>query len=225
MGAFAAAIGRDDDVSLVCEVKVRSPRDGDLLGDRDPGEYARKLVAAGATAVSVVTEADHFGGSLAVLEAVREAVDVPLLAKDFLGTGADIDRLADAGADAVLLIVADLEPDRLAALHDHARERGVDALVETHTGGEVATANEVGAPVVGINNRDIEALELDDGGVERTERLAPQVREGALVVSESSLSTRAEVRRAAAAGADAVLVGTAVLLAEDPGAKVGSLGP
>jgi indole-3-glycerol phosphate synthase len=207
-------------VFLLSEVKVRSPRDGELLAGRDPAATARAMVDAGADGVSVVTEPEHFGGSLGLLESVAAAVDVPVLAKDFVTTREDVDRLRDRGADAVLLIASELPEEALGALYRHCLDAGVDPLVETHTEDEVAFANDLGAPLVGVNNRDIGRLERDDGGVERTESLAPLVRDDALVVSESSLSSPAEVARAVAAGADAALVGTAVLAAPDVEAPI-----
>ncbi|MFB6131112.1 MAG: indole-3-glycerol-phosphate synthase [Salinigranum sp.] len=223
MGKLTRAVGRvtgSEPVFLLSEVKSRSPRDGDLLCGRDPAALAREMVEAGADGVSVVTEAEHFGGSDELLATVREAVDVPILAKDFVETRADVDAAHSRGADAILLISGDLDVDRLADLVDYCEDLGIDPLVETHTRAEVEVANGLRARLVGVNNRDIQQLELDDSGVERTERLAPLVRSGARVVSESSLSTREEVRRAVDAGADAVLVGTSILRASDPGEQI-----
>jgi indole-3-glycerol phosphate synthase len=225
-GPLEAAIREvtaSDPVFLLAEIKIRSPRDGQLVGDRDPAALAREMADAGAGGVSVVVESEHFGGSLELLETVDAAVDVPVLAKDFFTTEAAIDRAVSHGADAVLLISGDLSVGRRAALIEHCRDAGVSALLETHTPAEVEAANDLGAPIVGINNRDIDRLELDGGGVERTERLAPRVHDDAVILSESSLSSAEEVSRAVAAGADAVLVGTAILNAPDPRAKIGEL--
>jgi indole-3-glycerol phosphate synthase len=208
---------------LVAEIKVRSPRDGDLLGDRDPAALAREMVDAGAGAISVVVESEHFGGSRELLETVAEAVEVPVLAKGFFTTEAAVDRVVASGADAVLLISGDLSPERRAALVAHCLDAGVSPLLETHSREEIETANDIRAPLVGINNRDIDRLELDDGGVERTERLAPLVHDDAVILSESSLASPAEVERAVAAGADAILVGTAILNASDLRAKIDAL--
>ncbi|MFB6147138.1 MAG: indole-3-glycerol-phosphate synthase [Halobacteriaceae archaeon] len=228
MGALTAGIERvtsTEPVYLLGEVKVRTPRDGDLLDDRDPAAVARALTDAGAHGVSVVTESEHFGGSLDLLTAVREAVGEPVLAKDFVASRADVDQLAERGADAVLLISGDLDDARLADLVAYCRDRGVDPLVETHTRDQVETANRLGCRLVGINNRDIQRLERDDGGVERTETLAPAVRSDALVVSESALTSGAAVRRATDADADAVLVGTRLLTAPAVGDAVEELLP
>jgi indole-3-glycerol phosphate synthase len=210
-------------VFLLSEVKPQSPRDGDLLRGRDPAGLARRMVAGGADAISVVIEGEHFGGDVELLETVASSVDVPILAKDFFETRHGIDRAADHGADAVLLISNELSRSELETLYEHCLAAGVTPLVETHTPAEIRTANELGAPLVGINNRDIGQLELDDGGVERTERLASQVHDEAFVVSESSLSTPGEIRDAVDAGVDAVLVGTAILQADNAEAKVKQL--
>lgn len=223
LGTAIRGVTATDPVFLLGEIKVRSPRDGPLVGDRDPATLAREMVAAGAHGVSVVVESEHFGGSLQLLETVAAAVDVPVLAKGFFTTTADVDRAADRGADAVLLISGDLRTDRRARLVDYCLEAGVSPLLETHTRAEVETANDIDAPLVGINNRDIDRLELDDGGVKRTERLAPLVHDDAVILSESSLSSAADVSRAVAAGIDAVLVGTAILNAPDLPAKVDEL--
>jgi len=212
-------------VFLLAEIKVRSPRDGPLVGDRDPAALAREMVDAGADGISVVVEPEHFGGSLGLLETVDAAVDVPVLAKDFFTIEAAVDRAVSHGADAVLLISGDLSTRRRDALLEHCRDAGASPLLETHTRAEVEAANDLGAPIVGSNNRDIDQLEIDDGGVERTERLAPQVHDDAVVLSESSLSSAEEVSRAVAAGADAILVGTAILKAPDPRAKISELTP
>nr|NLI49490.1 indole-3-glycerol-phosphate synthase [Propionibacterium sp.] len=198
------------------EVKVRSPKEGDLLAGRDPVAYARLMAAAGVAGISVVTEPEHFGGSLDLLRTVAAAVGVPVLGKDFVTTPAQVDALADAGAAAVLLIAAHLTPAALADLVAHAHTRGVEALVEAHTAEEVRTVADVPADLFGINNRDITLLEVDDGDVTRTGRLARLYPPGRPVVSESAIGSPTDVRRAAAAGADAVLVGTAALRAPDP---------
>ena len=126
-----------------------------------------------------------------------------------------MEQAVDRGADAVLLTRSELSTETLTTLYQHCLDTGIDPLLETHTEAEIEFANELEAPLVGINNRDIGQLELDDGGVELTELLAPHIHDDALIVSESSLSSASEVSRAAAAGADAVLIGTAILKAED----------
>jgi indole-3-glycerol phosphate synthase len=210
-------------VFLLSEVKTQSPRDGDLLRGRDPAELVRQMVAGGADGISVVIEGEHFGGDVELLETVAASVDVPILAKDFFETPEEIDRAVDHGADAVLLISNQLSESKLEALYEHCLIADVTPLVETHTLAEIRTANELSAPLVGINNRDIGQLELDDGGVERTKRLASRVHDEAFIVSESSLSSPEEISEAVDAGVDAVLVGTAILQANSAGAKVEQL--
>lgn len=200
---------------VISEVKARSPKEGDLLAGRDPAAYARLMASAGVAGISVVTEPEHFGGSMEVLRAVVAAVDLPVLAKDFVTTSAQIDAFAEAGAAALLLIAAHLDPDTLAELIDHARSRGIETLVEAHTAAEAATVGALPADLLGINNRDITVLEVDDTDVSRTAELAGHYPAGRPVISESSIASLDDVRRAAAAGADAVLVGTAALRAPD----------
>lgn len=213
-----------DRTFLIADIKAKSPRSGDLIGDRDPGHLARKMVGAGAQAISVVIEPEHFGGDMEMLERVREAVDVPLLAKDFVDGRERIGEVKSRGADAVLLIGSMLSEARLKDLFSSCGRMGIEPLVETHTSGEIRLAADLNAELVGINNRDITKLETDPGGVGRTELLAKLVREGSLVISEGSIKSRGDVQRAVEAGADAVLVGTAILKAHDLGEKVRELG-
>lgn len=200
---------------VISEVKVRSPKEGDLLAGRDPAAYARTMASAGVAGISVVTEAEHFGGSLELLRTVVAAVDLPVLAKDFVTSPAQVDELAACGAAAMLLIAAHLDGATLSGLVEHARTRGIETLVEAHTAGEVRTVAGLEGDLLGINNRDITVLEIDDTDVSRTTELAGLYPPGRPVVSESAISSAADVRRAATAGADAVLVGTAALRALD----------
>ncbi len=205
---------------LIADIKPLSPRDGELVGSRDPAELARILVDGGACALSVVTEPKHFGGSLQTLRRVCEAVPVPVLRKDFLSTAAQIDESKEAGAAAVLLILAST-PDPLSSnLFCRAGQLGLEVVVEVHTRGEIERALALSPSVIGINNRDILKLEKDSGDVRITEELAPLIPPGILKLSESSLRTGEDIRRAIRAGADAVLVGTAVLQAPHPAAFV-----
>ena len=199
-----AAAGR---VPVVAEVKPTSPTtDGER--DDDPVELAEGMVAGGATALSVLTEPDFFGGSTARLERIREAVDVPVLRKDFVVREAQLDAVA---ADLVLLIARFLDAEgteSLAELYDAAEARGFQPLVEVHTREELEQALDVGAEVVGINNRDLAKLEVDLGTFER---LAPDVPDDVTLVAESGIATEADVRRMREAGADALLIGTAIM--------------
>jgi indole-3-glycerol phosphate synthase len=205
-GALAAADG-DGRVPVVAEVKPTSPTtDGERTDD--PVELAAAMVAGGAAALSVLTEPEHFGGSTATLERVREAVDVPVLRKDFLLHEAQLDAVA---ADAVLLIARflgeDLEP-MLAA----ARERGFQVLVEVHDEAELERALDAGADIVGVNNRDLAALEVDLGTFERVADSLPAAeREGVTLIAESGIGTVEDAARMREAGADGLLVGSAIM--------------
>jgi indole-3-glycerol phosphate synthase len=208
------------EVPVICDIKPCSPRDGDLLEARDPADLARSLESAGACALSVVTETKHFGGSLEMLGRVTRATPLPVLRKDFLSTPDQVTESHEAGARAVLLIMATMTDDVAKSLFLRARELGVESLVEVHTGEELARALRLEPAIIGINNRNILELETDTGDVRVTEELAPRVPESALIISESSLQSLTDVERALRAGADAVLVGTAVLQATDLRARL-----
>ncbi|MFB6124685.1 MAG: indole-3-glycerol-phosphate synthase [Halanaeroarchaeum sp.] len=202
---FVGAIDRTaaaGDVPVVAEIKPTSPTTEGTRED-DPADLARAMVAGGATALSVLTEPEHFGGSPASLARVREAVEVPVLRKDFVRSVEQLDAVA---ADAVLLIVRFVED--LPALLAGARERGMTPLVEVHSRAELATAVEAGADLVGINNRDLSQLAVDLGTFERVAAAAP---EGLTLVAESGIAGPADARRLLDAGADALLVGSAIM--------------
>jgi indole-3-glycerol phosphate synthase len=203
---------------VLSEIKVRSPKDGDLLRGRDPGELATAMAGAGIAGLSVVTAPEDFDGDLELVRRIRRRVDVPILRKDFTREVTDLDETVEAGADAILLTVALLDDETLGVLHDAAHARGLETLIETHTEAELARVGALGLQpdLLGINNRDIKLLERDDGDVSRTERLAAYAHEGQLLLSESSIDGAQAVRRARKAGADAVLVGTWILTADDP---------
>jgi indole-3-glycerol phosphate synthase len=212
-------------VALVAEVKRRSPSAGSLRERLDPADLTRAYAAAGASAVSVLTEPRRFGGSLADLERAAAAVDVPVLRKDFLVEPAQVLESREAGADAVLLIARLLGPDRLRELLTCATEAGLEALVEAHSVEEVAHAVGVGARVVGVNNRDLSTLSTD---LARSFQVAREARERgvswpAIAVSESGIRTRDEVLELARAGFRAVLVGESLLRAADPARAVRAL--
>ncbi|MFC6736156.1 indole-3-glycerol phosphate synthase, partial [Halolamina salina] len=198
--AAAEAEGR---TPVVAEVKPTSPTtEGE--SDADPVELAEEMVAGGAAALSVLTEPEHFGGSVEHYERVREAVDVPVLRKDFLLEEAQLDAVE---ADVVLLIARFLGDD-LAPMIEAARDRGMQVLVEVHSEAEVERAVAAGAEIIGVNNRDLAALEVDLGTFEE---VAPAVPEDATLLAESGISTPAEVRRMREAGADGLLIGTAIM--------------
>lgn len=212
------AVRRSGRMAVIPDIKVRSPKEGALLRGRDPVELAKLLEAAGAAALSVVTEEESFGGSLELLEKVCCAVQVPVLRKDFIQDETQLKESQEAGADAVLLIAAHLEGPRLARLHEAAHRLGLETLIEVHTEAELKSVIGLQLDALGINNRDILQLERDGGTVATTERLARLVPDSIVLISESGIATVDDVRRAARAGATAVLVGTAILQADDPAA-------
>ena len=204
--AFAAATA-DGRVPVIAEVKPTSPTtDGEH--EADPAALAEAMVAGGAAGLSVLTEPDHFGGSTAALERVRAAVDVPVLRKDFLVREAQLDAVA---ADAVLLIARFLGDD-LPALVDAARDRGMEPLVEVHTVAELDRALAAGATFVGVNNRDLGRLAVDLDTFPRVAETLPADRaDDVTLVAESGIGNEADVRLMREAGADALLIGTAIM--------------
>jgi len=202
---------------VVAEIKRRSPSRGEIRADFDPVACAKACAEAGAAALSVLTDERWFGGRLDDLGAVRAAVDLPLLRKDFVLDAYQIDEARVAGADAVLLIAAVLEPDALAALRRHAARRGLDALVEVHDEAELEAARAAGADLLGVNNRDLRTFAVD---LATTERLAPRVPEGTVLVAESGILRHADVERLERAGAHAVLVGEALMREPDVAAAL-----
>ncbi|AFO59344.1 indole-3-glycerol phosphate synthase [Natrinema sp. J7-2] len=197
--ADAEADGR---VPLIAEVKPTSPT-AEGTRDDDPVELARAMVAGGAAAISVLTEPSHFGGSPEALTRIREAVDVPVLRKDFIVDESGMDLVE---ADLLLLIVRFV--DDLEALVAAARERGFQPLVEVHDRDELETALEAGADLIGVNNRDLATLEVD---LETVESVAPNVPEDVTLIAESGVSSPGDVRRMREADADALLVGSAIM--------------
>ncbi len=210
---------------VLAEIKVRSPKEGDLLRGRTPEELARAYASRPIAGISIVTEPDDFGGSLDLIRRVAPLVDAPILRKDFIRTAAGLEETAAAGASAVLLTVGVLGLDLLGELHAVAQGCGLETLVETHDASELAgfLALGVAPDLLGINNRDILVGETDDGDVSLTEAIAAAVPEGWLVLSESAISGPEDALRARAAGADALLVGTAILRAADPGEAIDGL--
>jgi len=198
---------------VIAEVKRRSPSRGDIRIDLDPAALAVAYAAGGACAISVLTEPHHFAGSPADLLAVRAAVELPVLRKDFVTTAYQVWEARAWGADAVLLIVAALEPAELRALLDETAEAGLDALVEVHTVAEAEVAAAAGASLVGVNARDLATLQVDPGRFADVRRALPG---GTVLVAESGIRDRAEVQAAGDAGADAVLVGETLVRADDP---------
>jgi indole-3-glycerol phosphate synthase len=223
-GAIRAANARRG-ITVIPDIKSRSPKEGDLFRGRNPVGEAARLAAAGAPVLSVVTEAAHFGGSAALCAAIAAAVNVPILRKDFITSADEIKRSADMGAAAVLLICATVSDALLKTLYETALGCGLEPLVEAHTAAELTRALALGARLVGINNRDITAFETDDGGVSHSKSLLERIPRHVLKISESGILTRADVVAAQAAGADAALVGTALWSEPDVAAAYGRLTP
>jgi indole-3-glycerol phosphate synthase len=197
-------------VGVIAEIKRASPSKGVLAEAVDPAELGRRYSSAGADAISVLTEVHRFNGSLDDLAAVRAAVDVPLLRKDFLFDQYHLYQARATGADAALLIVAMLEQGALRDLLELCRELGLAPLVEVHAEGEVERALSAGADVIGINNRNLHTFEVD---LAVTERLRPLVPNDCVVVGESGVFGASQVARLRAAGVDAILVGEALMRA------------
>jgi indole-3-glycerol phosphate synthase len=218
-GSFRAALERDG-IGVIAEFKRRSPSAGELRAGADVAEVAAAYERGGAVALSVLTETPNFGGSLDDLRAARAACGLPVLRKDFVVDEYQLHEARAAGADAVLLIVAALEPAQLGELHSRARALGLDVLVEVHDEAELAVAREAGADIVGVNNRDLRDFSVD---VDRTERLLAQMPDGALVVSESGIHSPEQLRRLQARGVAAVLVGERLMRAPDPQAALACL--
>ncbi len=211
--SFAEALRGGETLALIAEVKRRSPSAGIIRADLDPAGHAVRYSAAGASAISVLTEGPHFGGSLDDLVAVGAAVQIPRLRKDFILDELQLLEAKGSGASAALLIVRILTPLRLRKLVDFAREIGIDTLVEAHTQSEALVALEAGAEIIGINSRDLDTFALDpDKAWELLAALPPD----RIAVAESAMQNVADVQKAAVAGADAVLVGTALSAAADP---------
>ncbi len=216
---FAGALRRDT-VALIAEVKRASPSKGLLVTDFDPAAIGAIYAQNGADCISVLTDERFFQGNLAHLQAVRTAAGVPLLRKDFIVAPYQVYEARAGGADAVLLIVAALADGALADLHALAREMRLAALVEVHDERELARALNIGAQLIGVNNRDLKTFDVD---VETTARLAALVPPEVTLVAESGIVTAEDVRRMGQAGADAVLVGEALMRAADTAGAVRAL--
>ncbi len=216
---FGEALTRPG-LSVIAEFKRRSPSAGEIRPGATPSEIARSYDEAGAAALSILTDEAHFGGALLDLHEARAACVLPVLQKDFIVDRYQLYEAAVAGADAVLLIVAALHQDLLSALYDEARELDLDVVVEVHEEPELETALSVGAEVIGINNRNLDDFSVD---VQTTYELITDVPAGKTVVSESGIAERATLDELERVGVDAVLIGEALMRADDPGAKLREL--
>ena len=218
--AFVRALREGPSPRVIAECKRRSPSRGILRSDYDAPAHARGYAAAGAAAISVLTEPTFFDGSLEDLQRVRRAVDVPLLRKDFIVTRYQVLEAAASGADAVLLIVGALQPPELAALLADTRAAGLSALVEVHDRDELARATDAGAEVVGVNSRNLRTLGVDTS---LHGALGPLLPRGIVAVAESGLRDRGDLVRLEGAGYHAFLVGERLIAEADPGAALAQL--
>lgn len=210
---LGALRNRDGAVKIISEVKRSSPSKGALAQIPDPAALASVYEAGGASVVSVLTEQRRFHGSLADLDAVRAAVDIPILRKDFIVTPYQIHEARAHGADLVLLIVAALEQNALVSLLERTRSLGMEALVETHSRLEALRALDAGASIIGVNARNLKTLEVDRSTVEQVIDVIPQ---DVIAVAESGVAQAHDVFEYAKWGADAVLVGEALVTSGDP---------
>ena len=206
-------------LAAIAEIKRRSPSAGDLRPDADPARLAAELEAAGAAAVSVLVD-ERFAGSPADLAAARSASRLPLLAKGFFSEERELHELRELGADAVLLLLRDLDDSQARRLMDAAEELGLDTLVEAHDAEELERAVALGAQVIGVNARDLSTLEIDRRAQLALVERAPRDR---VVIAESAIASRAQGAEAELAGADAILVGSTLMRAADPAAKLSEL--
>jgi indole-3-glycerol phosphate synthase len=214
------ALGRGDRVTVIAECKRRSPSRGVLRWNYDPAAIARQYEAAGAAALSVLTEPTFFDGELSHLTQVRAVVSTPVLRKDFILDPYQVWEAKAAGADAVLLIVAALDDGDLLALLAEARAASLEALVEVHDEEELGRALAAGASIVGVNNRDLRTLRVD---LETSRRLAPLFPAGVHAVAESGLRTAADLRELHARGYRGFLIGERFMTADEPGAALAQL--
>jgi indole-3-glycerol phosphate synthase len=210
---FARPLRAGASPRVIAELKRASPSKGLIRADVDPSKLARDYAAAGAVALSVLTDGPFFRGSLEDLRKARAAVEIPVLRKDFLIDPLQVLEARAAGADAILLIVAAFEGAQLQELLAATREQGMGALVEVHTRGELEEALEAGAEIIGINNRDLRTFRVD---IEVTRGLLAYT-DGRTIVSESGIDDAATIRTLEAAGVHAFLVGEALMRAPDPG--------
>jgi indole-3-glycerol phosphate synthase / phosphoribosylanthranilate isomerase len=218
MGRFRDALAADG-LAAIAEVKRRSPSAGDLRPDADPAVLASAFERAGAAAVSILVD-ERFGGSVDDLRAARAAASLPLLAKGFFRDESQLRELREAGADAVLLLLRDLDDGQARTLLSAAEELGLDALVEAHDEPELRRAVALDANPIGINARDLSTFEIDRQAQLRLVEVAPRDR---LVIAESAIAARAQAAEAELAGADAVLIGSTLMRAPDPAAKLAEL--
>jgi indole-3-glycerol phosphate synthase len=217
---FYEAIDHGGQLRIIAEIKKASPSKGVLRGDFDPVKIALGYARSGASALSVLTDEKFFMGSLTYLRAVREAVDIPLLRKDFIIDPYQVYEARLYGADALLLIVSALGQDALRGLLALTRSLGMDAVVEVHDEEELERALDAGSRIIGINNRDLRTFEVDLGVSARLARMIPG---GVIAIAESGISSGADIKRLRDQGVHVFLIGETFMKAPDPGAELKSL--
>lgn len=217
---IVAALDQCSQVAVIAEIKRRSPSAGDLAQGVNPAKLAATYQAGGASAISVLTDGPFFGGSIDDLRQAREAVDLPILRKDFVVDVMQVIQARAAGADAVLLIAAALEAGHLAELYQCCGSLGMHALIEVHRADELDKVLDLDPPLIGINNRDLSTLKVD---LATCLNIRPLIANHALVVAESGIQGPDDVKRLLAGGLDAFLVGTRLMLAGDPQAALSAL--
>jgi indole-3-glycerol phosphate synthase len=216
--ALSAALKASNKISIIAEFKRKSPSKGEIRRNADPVNITRAYAAGGASAVSVLTEEDYFDGSLDDLRAVRQAIALPILRKDFVIEDYQIYESAAAGADAILLIVAALDDAALTRLRQIAEvELGMDTLVEVHTREEMDRAINTGAKLIGVNNRNLTTFEVS---LDTSEQLASLASDDVVLVSESGIETADDIQRLSSFGYRGFLIGQSLMRAEDPGEAI-----
>lgn len=210
---FHEQIKQATKMSIIAEIKRASPSKGPIQMNVDPVKQAKKYEALGASAISVLTDQPFFNGSMEDLKAIRTAVKLPILCKDFIIDPIQIDQAKAAGANIILLIVAALEEEALKELYTYAKQLELEVLVEVHNEEEMKRALQIGAQLIGVNNRDLKSFTVD---LTMTEKLSKMVTDpNVIFISESGLQTKEDVKRVAAAGAEAILVGETFMRSKD----------
>lgn len=217
---FRVALADSHQLGVISEIKRRSPSKGDLHADLDPAEMARTYERGGASCLSVLTDAPHFGGSVGDLQTAWQACSLPVLRKDFTVSALNVIDARLMGADCVLLIAAALDRAELVDFHQLATEIGLDVLVEIHDEAELDLALAADATLIGVNQRDLVTFQVDH---ERAERMAGVIPDQAVKVAESGVRGGDDARRLEAAGYDAVLVGETLVTSPDPAAAIAEL--
>lgn len=221
MPSFKDAISRPGRINLIAEIKRRSPSAGIIINsDFDPGKIAKIYERSGACAISVLTNTKLFGGSLKDLKLVKKATSLPVLRKDFITTEKQVEESVLIKSDAILLIARRLTNQQLNRLFKMAKEARMDVIIEVHTKEDVSKALNLNARIIGINNRDLETLKID---LKTTERLVKLLPKDTLIISESGITTRRDVKYLTSLGVNAILVGEALLKSKDIQEKVREL--